>query len=118
MTIKNPIGEKLIAQNSPIREREVDDFSEGVTHIIKTQDIEPIMKTIHAIPDMARRTANTQVASRLLGSIPTIIALKWAKESGTTIYSREFFAYSRKKLLTDPDFKHLRVQRGKHDLAK
>ena len=118
MTVNNPIGEKLIAENSPIIEREIDDFAEGVTHLIKTQDIEPIMKTIHAIPDMARRTANTQVASRLLGSIPTIIALKWAKESGTTIYSRDFFAYARKKLLTDPDFKYLRVDRGKHDLAK
>ena len=115
---KNPVGEKLIAENSPIREREIDDFSEGVTHIIKTQDIEPIMKTIHAIPDMARRTVNTQVASRLLGTIPTIIALKWAKESGTTIYQRDFFDYARKKLLTDPNFKYLRVDRGKHDLAK
>ena len=114
----NPIGEKLIAENSPIRERMVDDFSDKVTRIIKTQDVEPIIKTVHAIPGMARRTANTQTASRLLGSIPTIIALNWAKESGTTIYSREFNTYARKKLLTDPDFKHFRVQRGKHDLAK
>ncbi len=118
MTTTDPASEKVRLANSPVRERDVDDFSEGVTHLIKTQDIEPIMKTIHAIPDMARRTANTQVASRLLGTIPTIIALKWAKESGTTIYQRDFFAYARKKLLTDPDFKHFRVQRGKHDLAK
>ena len=111
----NPQGEKLIADNSPIKERDIDDFSEGVTHLIKTQDVEPIIKSIHAIPDMARRKANTQVSSRLLGTIPTVIALNWAKESGTTIYSREFFSYARKKLLTDPDFKAFRVQRGKHD---
>ena len=113
MTINNPVGEKLIAENSPIREREVDDFSEGVTHLIKTQNIEPIMDTIRVIPDISYRKRGTQVASRLLGSIPTVIALNWAKESGTTIYSREFFAYARKKLLTDPDFKYLRVDRGK-----
>ena len=100
--------------NSPGREREIDDFSEGVTHLIKTQNVEPIIDTIKAIPDMARRSRNTQVASKLLGSIPTIVAVNWAKESGTTIYSREFFAYARKKLLTDPDFKHFRVQRGMH----
>ncbi len=116
MKTTNPEGEKLIAANSPIREREVDDFSEGVTHLIKTQDVEPIMDTIKAIPDLSRRKANTQVASRLLGTIPTIIAVNWAKESGTTIYSREFFAYARKQLLTNPDFKAFRVQRGKRDL--
>ena len=110
----DPLSEKVRLANSPVRERDVDDFSEGVTHLIKVQDVEPIIGTIKAIPDMTRRPANTQVASRLLGSIPTLIAVNWAKESGTTIYSREFFEYARKKLLTDPDFKHLRVQRGKH----
>jgi len=111
----DPKSEKVRLANSPVRERDIDDFSEGVTHLIKTQDVEPIMKTVHEIPSMARRPANTQIASRLLGSIPVLIAVNWAKESGTTIYSREFFAYARKKLLTDPDFKAFRVQRGKHD---
>ena len=109
----DPLSEKVRLANSPVRERDIDDFSEGVTHLIKTQDVEPIMKTVHALPDMTRRPANTQVASRLLGSIPTLIAVNWAKESGTTIYSRQFFEYARKKVLTDPDFKYLRVQRGK-----
>ena len=111
----DPPSERVRLANSPVRERDVDDFSDKVTHIVKTQNVEPIIETIKAIPDMARRKGNTQTASRLLGTIPTVIALNWAKESGTTIYSREFFAYARKKLLTDPDFKAFRVQRGKHD---
>ena len=118
MTKTDPASEKVRLANSPVIERDVDDFSEGVTHLIKTQDVGPIIQTVRDIPSMARRTANTQVASRLLGSIPTLIAVQWAKDSGTTIYSRQFNEYARKKLLTDPDFKHFRVQRGKHDLAK
>ena len=110
----DPKSEIVRLANSPVRERDIDDFSEGVTHLIKTQDVEPIIDTIKSIPDMARRSRNTQVASKLLGSVPTIVAVNWAKESGTTIYSREFLAYARKKLLTDPDFKHFRVQRGMH----
>ena len=108
----DPLSEKVRLANSPIREREVDDFSDKVTNIIKTQDIEPIMKTIHAIPDLAYRKRSTQTASRLLGSIPTVIALKWAKKSGTRLYSREFFAYARKQLLTNPDYISLRVRRN------
>ena len=108
----DPKIEKVRLMNSPVREREIDDFAEGVTHLIKTQNVDPIIETIKAIPDMAHRKRNTQVASRLLGSIPVIIAVNWAKESGTTIYSRDFFAYARKKLLTDPDFNAFRVQRG------
>ncbi len=118
MKTTDPRSEAVRLANSPVHEREVDDFSDKVTRIIKTQDVGPIIQTVRDIPSMARRRANTQVASRLLGSIPTLIAVQWAKDSGTTIYSREFNDYARKKLLTDPDFKHFRVQRGKHDLVK
>ncbi len=106
---KNPIGEKLIAQNSPIREREVDDFSDKVTHLIKTQDMEPIMKSIHAIGDLATPRKGTQAASKLIGTIPLVMGLKWAKESGTIIYSREFFAYARKRLDSN-EFRGFRVR--------
>ena len=108
----DPLSEKVRLANSPIREREVDDFADKVTHIVKTQNVQPIIDTIKAIPDLAYRKRSTQTASRLLGSIPTVIALNWAKESGTRLYSREFFAYARKQLLTNPDYLSFRVRRN------
>lgn len=89
-------------------ERTVEDGA--LTHVKKTQDVEPIMDAMKAIAEQSTPQTGTQTARRLLGTIPVIVGLQWAKESGLTMYSPEWLAYCRKKIMTD-EFQGFRVQR-------
>ena len=105
MTMIKPLGD---FQGKTV-EKVVDDFIEGNTHVIKTQDVEGIMKAVKELPSvLASKKNNTQTASKLVGTIPVILGLKWANDTGLTMYSREWFAYCREKL-KDPEFAGFRV---------
>jgi len=84
--------------NGAVREVIVDETDGSAFHIVKSQNVDGITQAIHELPGMVKKRKDTQEAMRLKGTIPLVIALKWAKESGTVIYSREFFAYARKQL--------------------
>jgi hypothetical protein len=105
MTMTKPLGRS----QGGITETVVDDFVTKKSHVIKTQDVSGIMQAAKELPAvLASKKNNTQTGSKLVGTIPIIIGLQWAQESGTRMYTREFFAYCRKKL-KDPDFNGFRV---------
>lgn len=80
-------------------------------HILKTQDVEPILKSIQRLPEMQtfKRHLNPL---RLKAVIPNVIAVQWARESGTKLYSKDWLAFVGKKL-KDPDFQKLRLDYSK-----
>jgi len=96
--------------NGAIREVIVDETDGSGFHIVKTQNVEGIMQAIHEIPGMTKSRRDTQTAMKLKGTIPIIIGLQWAKESGTTIYSKPWYEYCRKKLDSN-EFNKFRVMR-------
>jgi len=105
--IEIPKPKLHVLANSPIREHTVD-HGEGRFSIVKTQDVEPMLRAIHELPDLAKRRQYAQ-GRRLLGSVPNVIALQWARESGLRLYSTEWMQYARKKLQSG-EFAKLRVQ--------
>jgi len=91
-------------------ERVVDDLVEKKTHIIKTQDVEGIIQANHELSGLLKSTkGNSQSSMKRVGTIPVIVGLKWAQESGLTMYSRPWYDYCRKKL-KDPENRGFRVE--------
>tara|TARA_X000001036_G_scaffold108723_1_gene101897 strand:- start:6684 stop:6977 length:294 start_codon:yes stop_codon:yes gene_type:complete len=75
-------------------------------HIVRTQDVEPILKENHAI-----RETHTSFGQpmRLAGRVPAVVAQQWAKECGSAIGTAEFNEYVKKKLM-DGDFAKFRIK--------
>lgn len=74
---------------------------DGKLHIVKTQDVEEAIRAIRAVERPKGKNMH------YLGSIPNVIALEWAKESGTRLYTKEWLEYAKKKLMS-PNYKYLR----------
>ena len=77
--------------------------------IAKQQDCEEILKAIQATGDLRRRLSNTQHSQKYLGSVPNVVAIEWAKEWGGRPFSREWLQKSKKRLLSDPNWRSLRA---------
>lgn len=92
-----------------IRERFVDG-SDGKLHLVKTQDCEAILRTIKEMPDHVVQKKMRNASNRLVGSVPNILAVAWAKEWGVKLYSREWIEMSMKRLKNDPNWSALRVK--------
>ena len=93
-----------------VREWSVDENDlKSTFHLVKTQDCEPIMKAISAIPAEQRAKFNTQRGHKYLGSVPNVVALSWAKEWGVRLYSKEWQAKSVDRLKHDPTWNRLRA---------
>jgi len=91
-------------------ERVVDDLVEKKTHIIKTQDVSGIMEANKSLSELLKSTKNnTQSSMKRIGTIPVIVGLKWAQESGLTMYSRPWYDYCRKKM-KEPENRGFRVE--------
>lgn len=80
----------------------------GVLRVRRTQDVEQILKAIHEIPDHMSRRSAASSGMKYVGSIPNLIAVHWATESGTRLYSKEWLAYARNKM-DDPTWAKLKV---------
>jgi len=79
---------------------------DGNIHIVRTQDVEPILKENHEM----RETPNSLGQSmRLAGRVPAVVAQQWAKECGASIGTPEFGAYVKTKLM-DGDFAKFRIK--------
>lgn len=99
-----------VLENSPVLERFGPDSASdpGRVTIIKTQNVDAILRTIHELPEHMSRRKVAKSGQRLIGTVPNVIALKWAQESGLRLYSKEWMAYARKKL-DDPEWAKLKV---------
>ena len=91
------------ALNPDIVERRVTDRSTGKLHVVKTQKIDP--KFFDAVRSAKDITASNRVL-KYRGSIPLLLAQRWAVECGSAIGTREFNAYAWKKM-QDSDYKRL-----------
>ena len=81
----------------------------GTFHIVKNQDCEGIIKVLHELNDHVPVKRSTQVTRRLVGTVPNIVAVQWAKEWGVRLYSREWAEKVHKRLKTDPNWVALRA---------
>jgi hypothetical protein len=61
------------------------------------------------LPDHMRYTTNSQRSQRLVGTVPNVVALQWAKEWGVKLYSKEWLEKTRQRLKHDPNWKGLRA---------
>jgi hypothetical protein len=69
----------------------------------RVQRCDPILEGIHDARELAPGKN-----MRHIGSIPMVLAARWAKECGAGIGTAEFAAYAKKKL-QDSDWAELRV---------
>lgn len=80
-------------------------------HIVKQQDCERIIKAIKAAPEhMVRKRLNTQNSQKYLGSVPSVLAVAWAKEWGVKLFSKEWSQLSAQRLKHDPNWRQLRAE--------
>lgn len=92
-----------------IKERFVDG-SDGKLHLVKEQDCEGILRAIKDLPDLVVQKKLRAASNRLIGSVPNILAVAWAKEWGVRLYSREWLEMSMKRVKHDPNWSALRVK--------
>lgn len=81
----------------------------GGLKIVKTQDVEPILKTVHFLPDAMSKRKYLKSNNRYMGSIPSVIGLQWAEEAGVRYLSREWKEVAVRKLKT-PEFSKLKLR--------
>lgn len=81
----------------------------NLVSVEKVQDVEPIISAVSAYGDLCRTRRTRDAAQQYVGSIPTVLGLQLAKESGTKYLSREWIEVVKKKM-KDPDFKKLVVR--------
>lgn len=79
---------------------------DGNLHIVRTQDVEPILKENHAMRETPTSLGQTM---RLAGRVPAVVCQQWAKECGSAIGTAEFNEYVKKKLM-DGDFAKFRIK--------
>ena len=79
---------------------------DGKLHIVRTQDVAPILKENHELRDNPKPLGSNM---RLAGRVPAVVAQQWAKECGSAIGTPEFSAYVKKKLM-DGDFAKFRIK--------
>ena len=78
--------------------------------LVKEQDCEQIIKAIKAAPEhMVRTRVNTQNSQKYVGSVPTILAVHWAKEWGVRLYSKEWTMKAHSRITKDPNWRLLRA---------
>ena len=85
------------------------DKSKAEFHLVKTQDCQKILDAMKELPDHMRYTGHTQHSQRMVGTVPNILAVSWAKEWGVRLYSKEWLEKTAKRLKTDPNWKALRA---------
>lgn len=76
-----------------IRERTV--FEDGKMHLVKTQTIDP--KFFEAVKFL-RETTDSPGPLRYRGSVPIVLAKRWAAECGFAIGTKGFNEYAHRKM--------------------
>jgi hypothetical protein len=90
------------------RERSFFD-SDGVLHIQKTIDIEPIMDAVKSYGDFIDKHTQRKQSQRIIGSLDPFTALAWSKECGAAVGTKEFAAFAMKRIKGDSDYRRFRV---------
>jgi len=83
--------------------------SDGVLHIQKTIDIEPVMDAMKSYGDFIDRHTQRKEAQRIVGSLDPFTALAWAKECGAAVGTKEFAQFAMKRIKSDSDYRRFRV---------
>lgn len=108
-----PSEENLIAEmyrrkyENP-RERVYVD-NNGVVHVNKTIDAEPVMDAMKAYGDFVDRYTAKKYSQRMVGSIDPVTAMNWMKESGFKIGTKQFAKFAMKRIKQDIDYRRFRV---------
>lgn len=86
----------------------IDTLSDGRFRILSQQDCEAVI-TLMRETDTRRLRPSTQDATKLIGSVPNLLAVAWAQEWGVKLLSREWIERAQKRLKHDPNWRSLRV---------
>lgn len=84
-------------------------YGTDTVHFVKTQNCDGIISAIRESADHESGKLSTQNSQKYLGSVPTLIAVAWAKEWGVRLHSKEWLEKARHRLKHDPDWRALRV---------
>jgi endo-alpha-1,4-polygalactosaminidase (GH114 family) len=83
---------------------------DGNLTVVKTQDVEPVLKAIHYVPTAVDKAKYLKSNQWYLGSVPSVIGLEWARQHGVRYLSREWKEIAVKKLRHDPEFSKLKIR--------
>jgi hypothetical protein len=83
--------------------------SNGVIHVNKTIDAEPIMEAMKAYGDFIDRHTQHNRAQRIVGSLDPLTAYNWMKETGLKVGTKEFAQFAIKRIKHDSDYRRFRV---------
>jgi hypothetical protein len=83
--------------------------SDGVLHIEKTIDAEPVMEAMKAYGDFIDQHSQRKQAQRIIGSLDPFTALNWSKECGAKVGTKEFAQFAMKRIKNDSDYRRFRV---------
>jgi hypothetical protein len=85
------------------------DRSDGVVHVERIQDVEPILERNKALQSIPQRSD----WGRHIASIPNVILERWIHEEGVNYLALpgEEFARLIRRKLKDPDWRHLRTDK-------
>lgn len=99
-----------VAYNGGHAVERIVDGSDGKFHILKTQDCSAVLTAMREIKDVKKALRpSTQDSTKLIGSVPNLLAVSWANEWGVTLFSKEWTEKARKRLKSDPDWRLLRA---------
>ena len=79
--------------------------------IERVQDVEPLLEVNKAAANAGDGYSPSREL-RQVAEIPMVVALKWKEERGIDVFDRDHWA-SVKKLLRDPEWRHLRTSQGR-----
>jgi len=83
--------------------------SEGVVHVNKAVDAEPIMDAMKAYGDFVDCYTSRKHAQKAIGSIDPVTAVNWMKECGHKIGTKEFAKFAMSRIKNDIDYRRFRV---------
>lgn len=82
---------------------------DGVVYTRREQPIDPILKFARHMAENHTKPYYGHDAMRFVGTIPSVLADTWSRESGARIGTREFLEVVKKKLM-DSEYAYLRVK--------
>lgn len=99
--LENQVWEAHLRTHLHKQREQITADHDGNVTIRRTQDVEPIMDGVKLMSEAQMHSPIRDSKGRLyLGSVDFITAMKWAKECGAPLGTKEWRAYAKKQLMS------------------
>ena len=78
-------------------------------HVVKTHDVDPLMQAMKDYADVLDKHKTGVAGAKMIGSIDTVIADNWVKETGIKFGTKEFAKFASSRLKNDIDYRGFRL---------